>query len=210
MRLITGVGILAVLLVGIYLFAGWWVSRGYRNLDRSITEDNVRAVCTGLLEFERGYHRFPDSTTAAMVKARSGTALTLGDTSANQLFRQLLVTGSLRELAFYSPRTGVRPDGVFSSDATALAPGECSFAYIPGLDSISKPCPPVLFTPMAGMTGRFDRARFNGDAVIGFADGTVRRLPIDKYGKVQLNGMDLFDPRQPFWGGKAPNLKWPE
>ena len=123
MRLITGVGILSVLLIGFHFLAGWWVGRGYRNWDRSITEDNIEAVCAGLLEFERTYHRFPDSTTAPMVKARSGTPLTLGDTSSNQLFRQLLVTGVVREQDFQSPRT-VRPDGVFTSDATALAPGE--------------------------------------------------------------------------------------
>ena len=210
MRLITTVGILSVLLISFHFLASWWVFRGYRYWDRSITEDNFKRLGTGLLEFERTYHRFPDSTTAPMVKAHSGTSLTLGDSSSNQLFRQLLVTGLAKEDNFQSPRTGVRPDGVFSSDATALAPGECSFAYIPGLDSKSKPCPPVLFTPMSGMTGRFDRARFNGDAVIGFADGSVRRLPIDKHGKVQLNGMDLFDPRQPFWGGNAPDIKWPE
>ncbi len=169
----------------------------------------MRTVCASLLVFERSYHRFPDSATAPVVRARSGTLLTLGDTSANQLFRQLLVTGVAQEKDFRSPRTTL-PDGVFSSDATALAPGECSFAYIPGLDSKSTPSPPLLFAPMDSRTGRFDRARFNGSAVVGFADGTVRRLPIDRNSKVRLNGMDLFDPRQPYWKGKVPDIKWPE
>jgi hypothetical protein len=210
MRLITGVGILSVLVVGFHFLASWWVFRGYRRLDRNATERSMEMVCAGLLEFERTYHRFPDSTTAPMVKASSGTVLTLGDTSSNQLFRQLLVTGLVREQDFQSPRAGIRPDGVFTSDATALTPGECSFAYVTGLDSKSKLPPPVLFAPLYAVPGMFDRARFDGDAVIGFADGTVRRLPIDRNSKVRLNGMDLFDPRQLFWGGKVPDIKWPE
>ena len=46
-------------------------------------------------------------------------------------------------------------------------------------------------------------------------DGTLRVeeyefRPIDKNGDVILNGMNLFDPRQPFWRWKAPDLKYPE
>ncbi len=25
-----------------------------------------------------------------------------------------------------------------------------------------------------------------------------------------FNGLDLLDPRQPFWYGKAPDVKWPK
>ncbi len=210
MRSIVALGIVAILIVGFYAIAAWSVPRGYRSLDRGVVELGMEKLGVGLLEFERVYHRFPDSTTAPVVKDRSGTLLTLGDSSSNKLLRQLLATGFAKEDNFHTPRTGVRPDGVFTSDTTALAPGECSFAYIPGLDSKSQPSPPVLTTPMNGMTGRFDRARFNGLAVIGFADGSVQRLPIDKHGNVQLNGMNLFDPRQPFWRGTAPDIKWPE
>jgi hypothetical protein len=46
--------------------------------------------------------------------------------------------------------------------------------------------------------------------VIWFSDFRVQRLPVDKSGHVYLNGKDLFDPSQPFWGGKAPDVKWPE
>jgi hypothetical protein len=210
MRSIMAAGIVSALFVGLYGIATWSVPRGYRSLDRGGVELGIGKLGAGLLEFERVYHRFPDSTTGRVVKDRSGTSLTLGDSSANQLLRQLLVAGFAQEEHFHVPRTGVRPDGIFTSDATALAPGECSFAYITGLDSKSQPSPPVLTLPMDGRTGKFDRGRFDGSAVIGFADGSVQRLPIDKHGHVELNGMDLFDPRQPFWKGKAPDIKWPE
>jgi hypothetical protein len=36
-------------------------------------------------------------------------------------------------------------------------------------------------------------------------------LPINSSGKIILtNGLDLLDPRQPFWDGKAPDVKWPK
>jgi hypothetical protein len=41
-------------------------------------------------------------------------------------------------------------------------------------------------------------------------DTSVITLPVDKSGHVYLNGKDLFDPSQPFWGGKVPDVKWPE
>ena len=30
------------------------------------------------------------------------------------------------------------------------------------------------------------------------------------HGKVIINGLDLRDPRQPFWHGKTPDVKWPK
>ena len=56
----------------------------------------------------------------------------------------------------------------------------------------------------------FDRLSFHGKAVILFLDNSAKSLPIEKDGRVLLNGMDIFDPRQPFWKGKAPDIKWPE
>ncbi|MEK7952565.1 hypothetical protein [Luteolibacter soli] len=54
------------------------------------------------------------------------------------------------------------------------------------------------------------RANYDDKAVVLFVDGTRKNLPVDKHGHVQLNGMDIFDPRQPFWKGTAPDIKWPE
>jgi hypothetical protein len=33
---------------------------------------------------------------------------------------------------------------------------------------------------------------------------------IDSPGKIIYNGLDLLDPRRPFWHGKAPDVKWPK
>jgi hypothetical protein len=47
-------------------------------------------------------------------------------------------------------------------------------------------------------------------AVVLFIDNSVRSYPVDKSGHVYINGKDLFDPSQPFWNGKVPDVKWPE
>jgi hypothetical protein len=59
-------------------------------------------------------------------------------------------------------------------------------------------------------TWKFDPKPLKGKAVVFFTDSSATALPIDKNGDVILNGMNLFDPRQPFWGGKLPDIKWPE
>lgn len=51
---------------------------------------------------------------------------------------------------------------------------------------------------------------YDGNAVVLRADTTVTLLPVNESGHVHLNGKDLFDPTQPFWNGKAPDVKWPE
>ncbi len=100
------------------------------------------------------------------------------------------------------------PDGVLGPKA--LVPGECSFTYVAGLSSTGDPATPVLMTPVIRGTWKFDPKPFGKKAVVLFLDSSARSLPIDKNGDVILNGMNLFDPRQPYWHGKAPDIKWPE
>jgi hypothetical protein len=75
-----------------------------------------------------------------------------------------------------------------------LAKGECAFAYIAGLTSTHSPkAPIVVFTLVPGKR-IFDKKY------------------CDKHygGRVWIDGKDIFDPGQPFWGGTAPDVKWPE
>ena len=48
---------------------------------------------------------------------------------------------------------------------------------------------------------------FDGMALVLFIDNSVKSLPVDKAGRVLIDGKDLFDPSQPFWGGEAPEVK---
>jgi hypothetical protein len=179
---------------------------------------NSSQIGLSLFVFEEEYERFPDATTIPAVQAATGTKLALGDSSSNDLFRQLLATVGRSEKIFWAKTasTPKKPDDILGADA--LVPGECAFTYIAGLTSTSHPDAPILMTPVVPGTWKFDPKPFNGEAIIlflnssgaGLPGNSATRLPIDKNGDVILNGMNLFDPRQPFWRGKAPDIKYPE
>ena len=103
-----------------------------------------------------------------------------------------------------------KPDNDVSTEAKALEKGECAFAYITGLSSKDDPGTPICVGPLEPGKLTFDRGFRDGKAVILCIDNSAISIPIDKTGHAILNGMDLFDPRQPFWHGKAPNVKWPK
>lgn len=54
------------------------------------------------------------------------------------------------------------------------------------------------------------KKRYGGKAIILRADQSVATLPVDKSGHVYIGGKDLFDPSQPIWNGRVPDVKWPE
>lgn len=209
-----------ILLLGIVsiLFCGLWALRmlvvlpAVKNYAHTEAFNNLRQIGMMLAEFDSEYGRFPDASTIPAVKAASGTPLTLNDHSSNMLFRQLMVSGVLSEKPFWAKTSFTLKtyDDVHSTDATMLAPGEMAFAYIPGHSAKSHPETPVVMAPLLAGKRTFERKSFQGRAVVLFADSSVRVLPIDKHGRAILKGMDLFDPRQPFWGGKAPDIKWAE
>jgi hypothetical protein len=91
-----------------------------------------------------------------------------------------------------------------------LKKGECAFTYIAGLSFSFDPTAPVLIAPVVPGTWKFDPKPFDGKAVVLRIDGSAKAEPIDKHGNVMIGGMNLFDPRQPYWHGKAPDIKWPE
>ncbi len=206
-------GLSTALVLLVFLMPLTMMRRPNGATDRAEARNRAEQIGLALMEFDAEYGSFPNAVTGARVKADTSTPLTLGSASSNELFRQLLATGGFlrSEKVFYAKGGGIRrPDNVFHSDRTALAPGECGFAYIAGLSSESSSDAPVLLAPMIRGTTTFDRKVFGGKAVVLRVDNSVTSLPIDKSGRVMLDGMDLFDPRQPFWGGKAPDLKWQE
>jgi hypothetical protein len=181
--------------------------------ERAEALNNIRQIGMCLFEFESDYGRFPDASTIAEVQRRTSTPLTLTDTSSNQLFRQLLATGLKSEKPFYAGiRGGRRPDDVFHSDSTALQKGECGFSYIAGLHTGWDPETPLVLTPMKRGTKTFDTPGNWGEkAVVLRLDNSANVLQIDAKGRALTTGSrDLFDPSQPWWKGKAPDLKWHE
>jgi hypothetical protein len=218
MRGIVWAGAISLLVVLGYLFMPPAVSSGYPIPQRVEALSNSRQIVLNLYAFEEEYGRYPDATTIPAVQADTGTTFTLGDSSSNQLFRQLLATVGRSEKIFWAKTatTPKKPNDILGADA--LLPGECAFTYIAGLTSTSHPDAPILMTPVVPGTLKFDPKPFGGEAIIVFLDGSgadlvgssSTRIPIDKNGDVIVNGMNLFDPRQPYWRGKAPDIKWPE
>lgn len=184
-------------------------NRKAANLDEAYR--HLRSLSLLLYAFDEEYGSFPDASTAVDVKDSTGTPLTLGDSSSNQLFRQLIATVGRAESIFWAntSRDSKKPDNNIGSDASALAAGECAFSYVSGRSSFGVGTP-IVMTPLIPGTTRFDPKPFGRKAVVFFVGDDVRILPIEPDGRVLVNGRDLFDPAQPYWRGKAPDLQWPE
>jgi hypothetical protein len=172
---------------------------------------NLRLVFLALFEFDTKYGRYPDESTAPAVKKSTGSSLSFGTGSSNELFVQLLAGGyAPSEEIFRTHSKGSRrPDNIFHSDATALASGECGFAYIAGLSSSDPFTCPIVFGPVIPGTRKLDTKVFDGKAIILRLDGSATAHNIDPSGKIRVNGLDILDPRQPYWNGRVPDVKWP-
>jgi hypothetical protein len=184
-----------------------------KNLPRTEALNNARQLSIALQEFEIEYGKFPDASTVSAVQGDTGSSLSLGTTTSNDFFRQLIATGLKSEKPFWmsSAASKRKPDDV-TTPGKALAPGECAFGYITGLSSSDDPDTPVAFGPFVPGTPKFDPGVFGEKAIVITIDGSVTLMNINtKTGRVaNRTGMDIFDPRQPWWGGKAPDIKLPE
>jgi hypothetical protein len=201
------------LVIAITVALSLWltITRNRRVADLTEASSNLRSLSFNLYSFDEEYGSFPDASTAVDVKDSTGTPLTLGNSSSNQLFRQLIATVGKAESIFWAKtsRDSKKPDNNIDSDATTLAPGECSLSYVSGLSSADTGTP-IVMAPLIPGTTRFDPKPFGRKAVVFFVGDDVQILPIDPSGRVLVNGRDLFDPAQPYWRGKTPDLKWPE
>jgi hypothetical protein len=182
---------------------------------RPITEAvfHARQIGMALYKFQNEYGEYPSSSTAVHVRLNpTGITLGLKGNTSNDFFAQLLPTYFAQsEQMFYAKSEFSRkPDELWTSDATVLAHGECGFAYIAGVDPEGDPETPIAFGPAIPGTTTLDRKSCEGKAVIVRIDNSTITLPINSAGRIIHNGLDLLDPRQPYWNGKAPDVKWPK
>jgi hypothetical protein len=173
---------------------------------------SLRGISIGLSEFESVYGSFPDSATALEIKRKTGTPLTLSDKTSNDVFVHLFAAGIVNSEKIFATHSGFtkKPDDDWSSDATALAHGETGFAFVAGLSPKGNPSCPIVFGPVIPGTRKLDVDSFDGKAVILKLDMSVASAPIDASGRIVVNGRDLLDPKNPIWGGKAPDVRWPK
>jgi hypothetical protein len=171
---------------------------------------NLRQVHLALLDFAEDYGRFPDASTIPAVQKNTGTTLLLGDQSANELFRQLFAVGNKSEKIFWANTsfTPRKPDDILGEKT--LLPGECSFTYVVGLSPTDPEDTPLLMAGVIPGTWKLDPKTNKKRGTVLFIDGSVKSYALDKDGHIMLNGMNFFDPRQPHWHGKQPDLKWPK
>jgi hypothetical protein len=188
------------------------IKRSPRAADRTEALNNVKQIGLPLFEFDYEYGKFPDASTISAVREKTKTDLDLGSSSSNQIFRQLIAAGLKSEKPFWckSDWSKRKADNIYTP-GKALQPGEVGFAYIAGLKSSDAYETPVIVAPLIPGTTRFDPVPFQGKAIVLRLDNSATAMAIDpKTGQVMQNGMDIFDPRQPFWKGEAPDIKWPE
>lgn len=210
----TGIGgsLVAILLFSISLFP--MVIRSAPKAPITEAVCNARQIGMALFEFETEYGAFPNSVSAKEVKSQTESRLWLTDRTSNDVFTQLIASQIAQsEGMFYAEAKGMkrRPDNVFDTDATVLEHGECAFAFVSGLTTTADRDTPIVFGPVIPGTTTLDQKSCEGRAAVLKIDNTVMSLPINFDGKIILpNGLDLLDPRQPFWHGKAPDVKWPK
>jgi len=203
-------GISVVFVVGL---AAPLLLRAKKSPNRTETINNLRQLNLALIDFEADYGRFPDASTIADVQSKTHTTLSLGTSTSNDYFRQLIAADIVKiEKLFWTktPSTPRKPNETLGADA--LKKGECSFAYVAGLTSSSDPATPVVVTPMIPGTWTFDPDIFGDKACILRIDGSAKTETIrtDNHKISVQGGKTLFDPSLPHWGGKRPDLKWQE
>jgi type II secretory pathway pseudopilin PulG len=177
----------------------------------SQTLSHARQIGLALFDFDTDYGSYPNSSTIAKVKAANSNTWPLGDTTSNDLFKQLFVSKIITdEQIFYARQQGARePDNIISSERETLAAGECAFAYLPGASTGNHGKRPLAVTPLIPGTLKFDPRPLEGRAVVLQVDNTVIVYEIRPDGTaVDPMGRDIFDPRQSYWEGIPPIVKW--
>lgn len=207
---IIGLGSFSVLCLLLIAIAPFFICDGHRRFGQTEAISNARQIGLALMEFEAEYGSYPDDSTRQRVQEKNPeNTIPMGTSSSNDYFRQLIAADiAPDEMPFYTRTPGLhKPDNVMS-EGHALEKGECAYAYVVGLTSA--PTAPIVLFPMVRGKLLFDPKICDGKMVMLRTDGSVTSYPIDKSGHVKINGKDLFDPSQPFWGGKDPVVKWPE
>jgi hypothetical protein len=210
-RWIWVVGLLSI--VGLILLglSAPLVLRSRKKTDQTEAVNNARQIGMALYEFEAEYGKFPDATTIAEVRKKTGSLLPLQMKTSNDFFRQLIAAGIVQsEVIFYAKISGCKKPSMWSVPSEDLAKSECGFSYLAGQSSSGNPSRPLVVTPLIPGTDRFDPKRFNGKAIILRMDNSVTSLPIQRDGHVMYNGMNLLDPANPVWGGEKFTIAWPD
>ncbi|MBC7979261.1 MAG: ankyrin repeat domain-containing protein [Armatimonadetes bacterium] len=157
---------------------------------------SMRILVLALHEFAKKHGTFPNEVTAKILEKTSPESVKIDPSSSDDFLNQAALVYS-EPASLSACMTG---DG---ADKRWV----CS--YIPGAAPTSDSKRPVALLPLIQGKPLFEAAALSGKAVIVFADFSVLHFPIEPDGRVLINGLDIFDSKQPFWEGSKPNIKWP-
>jgi len=199
------------------------VIRQRRKADQTQATNNARQIGMAMFEFEAEYGSFPDSSTADTVTKNTATSLTLGNSSSNDYFRQLIAAGIAQNEEMFYAKTSYtkKPDNVFNTPATALIAGENGFGYLlngtSGFSVSGNSARPLAITPLlnAQTDGTCDPDMFDGKAVVLRMDNSVQSYSIRTTDKKVIvpGGRTLLETGDDTpWGssGVTPTLSAPE
>ncbi len=148
---------------------------------------NAKEIGLALMSFDNDYGSFPDSTTVATVQSNTGTALTLGTSTSNDFFRQLIAANYVDSDKIFYTKTAytVKPSGNITASA-CLTAGEVGFGYIMSSataavsDSLNSSVP-LLYTPLQSSCapdGTCDETQYDSKAVVLSLDQSASTLTI--------------------------------
>ena len=205
----SGTSLSTWILLAIILFVIWGViapqshRRNPSLADLRKAVSNARMIGFALDAFEKEYGGFPDETTAAKVRLKTGTQLDLGQASSNDCFRQLIAAGMVTsEAAFYAKTEFTRsPNPRIEQGDEVLAPGEVGFGYLMnGASALTKEgnpsrvllCAPLEFDGKTVSGQTFDYSMYDARAVVLRIDNSVTSLPLLKTSKLAAMGGGKF------------------
>lgn len=192
------------------------VIRSEKKAPQTQAVNNARQIGIALFEFETAYGSYPDETTAPKVRLKTGTQLDLGNTSANDYFRQLVAAQLLvDDRPFFAETAFIKKSGMFGERRKrTLEPGTVGFGYLmndkSAFTSVGNPartlaCAPLAFDGKSVSSQKFEFDRYNGKAVVLRIDNSVASLPIQKDTSLATlgGGKTLLESGpETIWGGK--------
>lgn len=175
------------------------VIRSQKKAPQTEAVSNARRIGIALFEFETAYGSYPDETTAPKVRLKTGTQLDLGNTSANDYFRQLVAAQFLEDdRPFFAETAFIKKSGMFGERRKrTLEAGTVGFGYLmngkSAFTSAGNParplaCAPLAFDGKSVSSQQFEFDRYDGKAVVLRIDNSVASLPIQKDSRLAALG----------------------
>lgn len=164
-----------------------------KKADMTEAVSNAKQIYLLMVEFDQDFGEFPSDDSADDIDT-AGTGITLGTTSSNDYFKQLVAGGYTKseEIFYAKSKLTKKPDNVIGGDA--LEDGEVGFAYMAGQSTSDNSGRPLVMAPMEESGETFDPDPYGNKAVVLRIDGSAKQLRINNAKEAILSGSNtVFD-----------------